>query len=683
MNPNLAAPYPEHQVPPTGPIAIEEVPPANTEWDQETHDRRELDQILIDLHKIPNFTAATPNKRLEAAQEGLNKAVLEGNDALAQDYRFQIADIQGARTRAANKSNAQMDALNDRFDTLIANSNPTDLLRTIYRQRSATTNDHLGKGDVAVHLEGRATSARDNSDDHEVRYTAATRYYANHPTTDASEQKNRERILREMNSDASEQLIKAGNARTAADDMARLRDQSAHLPAAVDALAQRLESRFAAGWIASERAIQDATHNLRSWDVLAGQSYPGQADDVRRQLAHLQSCIDRLPERDSSRAEAQADYVRLRYRFEERLINEGNMDGEPSRTAEYTHNRGILLYEGTAEQVVLHEDGSTERPDPATGEWVRTTANGEIWTPPAPTELVIDPSRPAQPLSTAFRNWEENRTPETAAEAYASLTEHINREGAIETRHTQNIHQMNTEIQNNDDAEVQYNDTIRENNDFITTATPELANNRHDLATINATLARESRGATRAENKEINRLNQLISEQEEEIRSRRDQNTNLAQSIRDLQADTVRLRGHITTETADRARVREGLNPARYWHGYLEINAERSVAEARGGLFGRFTVRREAQRATDALPAPPMMLADGSLIFDTAMINSRITPNRAEREAAARGDVLPSWQIWPDGTSARYSTDRRYRRETIYYRPNGEPFTHPVGVSGI
>lgn len=682
MNPNLAAPYPEDPNLAPAPPTIEAVPEVNEPWENEQVDRQRLDGILQTARRIEMDEAASAERvrQLREAEAGLIQARRAGNDGQINFYQG-IADQlvasihQGMRDRSVRRDDNEA-----ALDSLLADTNPTALLTTLRRESTAAQANTAGHNTAARKASDKARTASATGTAAEVRYHAATRHFANNPPADEDEKTRRARTMRELDSSTSADSIAARKANRAAEFAARTRDYNAGYPDAVDDLADHLERRFATEWNNAERLNRTVVHELRNWDPLAGPSDPNQADRVRQQLVQFQACIDRLPRHDTLRAEAQADYVRLRHRFESRMIHEGNLNGEPSQTAAFTENRGVLMYEGTAEEVILHEDGSTERPDPATGNWVRMTASGEPWTPPAPTELVIDPNAPVQPLDRAFAAWEENRTPETAAAAYASLTEHINRQGGVEAQHTANIRQYNTEIQSNDALEVQCNDAITDNTDAINALNPQLAANRSALGTINATLAAEGRGATKAEQKQIKTLNETIAQQEEEIRSRTDQNTNLANTITQAQADTVRLRGQITTENAARERVREGLNPARYWHGFLEINAERRVAEARASKLGRFLARREAERATDALPAAPMLLADGSLVFDTAVINSRRTPTDAERQAATSGDVLPSWQIWQDGTSARYDTRIR---ETVYYDARGRAFTHPVGVRGI
>lgn len=640
------------------------MPQSNAPWESETADRRELDTLFQELQKTPQYTATTPNRRLEEAQRLLQKAEDEQNDAVASEYRMQIASIQDARRRAEHRSNARFADVDSRIDTLVGpDSNPSALLKTIYLEQSASRDNHIGRRDVAAHLEGKAAEVKDESDDLEVRYIAISRYFANNPTADAKELSDRAKILAELNNRASATAIASGSARRSHEDMARMRDLSAHLPASLLKIAQRIENRYAADWATAEQLTADVTTDLRSWDILGGPRYAGQEDNVRQQLVSLQACIDRLPRHDDMRAEALANYTRLRYRLEERMIHEGNINGAPRTTAEFTANRGILLYEGTANEVVIHDDGSTERPDPETGNWVRRSADGQPWVPQK-TELVIDPGADALPVGEAFSAWEENRTPKTAAEAYASLTKHINTEVANETAHSQNISQIDTETASNESLIQRADGAIAENNHVIPTLNAQIAANHAERDTLDANDDR-----SKQDNKRLAELDALIPQQEAEVKARIEQNANLTQTIADALADNVRLAAQRTAEIAARRRVREALNPARYWHGLLEVNAERTVAEARARGLGRWLARREAERARDSLPAVPTVLADGSLIFDQAVINGRGVPTEAEIAEAREADApIPSWQIWPDGTASRY--DLR-RGSFVQYSPNG------------
>jgi hypothetical protein len=666
MNPN-AAPYPAAPNLAPDPITVEEVPQVNQPWENEVQDRHELDGVLRTARRIEQDEAAA-NDRVDQLQEcyaGIQEARRTGNTGQEAFYQRIADQLSGAIYQGMRDRSVRRDDNDAALDQLMARSNPSALLHTLEREADAAREQSVQHDRAAAGAGSKAARADSTRMRSETMYYAATRYNTLNPTTDDDEKKQRERIMREINSNTSGDAIDARSASRRQEFAERTRDYAAGYPGAVDGLADRLRRRYAAEWSRADRLNRDINDDLRTWDVLAGPSHPNQPDDVRDQLVQLQESIDRLPPHDTARAEAQANYTRLRYRVEERLMHQANLNGDDpaDRAGEYTANRGILLYGGTANEVIIHDDGSTERPDPTTGDWVRRNANGELWTPTT-TELVIDPDAPVQPVGRAFSAWEENRTPETAAAAYASLTEHVREQSAVEAQHSHNIHRIDTETRSNNELITQATDTIAENNRTIPTLRSEIAANTTERDTLNANTSRN-----RAENKRLAELNDLIPKQEEEVRSRTDQNTNLSQTITDARADNARLAGERVAEIDARRSVREGLNPARYWHGMLEVNAERTVAEARARGIGRWIARRNAQRETDALPEAPTVLADGSLIFDTATINGRLVPTPEEREEALRtGQPIPNWQIWPDGTTSRY--DLR-TGNFVYYAPNG------------
>ncbi len=607
------------------PIDLEKVPEVNQEWVNEVADRSELDTILTETRKIERDTVSAEEfddeirEQYDLARRTNNPHLKAFHEGHAQ--RMEAAARQSRSDRGDRRLDTHANILQ-----LARRSNPSALLATLEREGGMAAKVESA-ADLAANK--AADDAKKNNDRHqraEVLFRAATRHGSDRYTIDA------------LRTQAGHDWLAAHKTSAHEEVAARTLKEHNRYPGAIGRLVYEINNEYQDRWDEAEQLNQDIVVSLRHWGIQEGRAYARQEDDVRDMLEDYQRVIDSLPVRDTARAEAVANYTRLRFRLESRCINDDILSGSSNPARAYTEDRGIRLHTDKGD-LVVHEDGSTERPD-VSGVWSRRTASGELWQPTT-TELVIDPRAPVEPLNSAFNRWEETRTPEAAAAAYASLGEFIGQQSITEGQHTNTIYQLTEQI--------------RQADDIIATAPATLASEQRALAVLRASVA-DPTAVTAKEQKAIDAQAQRVAN----IRGRLDQ----ARTERPI------LEGRRSAEADARRLVREQLNPARYWHGYLEINSERRVAEVRGGrMLGRLAAGREAQRATDALPAEPIILSDGRLVFDTATVNNFESPTPTQRQYAIdNGLPIPEWHMWADGTSAVY--DLRNRRTAQFY-PDG------------
>jgi hypothetical protein len=596
-------------------------------------DRNGLDAILREARAIELDTVSAQARTDQYNQtEALrDRARATHNVALEAKWQGVMDQLDSTRDQGNRDRQHRADQNNTNFDALVDNSNPTSLLDVLRRERAAADESDVVAGRAAGYAHADATTAGNAGRDALVDYTSTTRHHASiplptHPDRaterelQRAELERRRLVMRGVNHDTSRATVGARGARTAAERSQRHYDEQEWYPDAVQQLADRLRQRHEANWQAAEVANHQITSELRTWGIQQGPDYAAQEDTLRNMLESYRGAIDNLPRVDSARAEALANYTRLRYRLESRSLLDDTLAGQVNPDREFTGNRGILLRDQSGNEVIIHDDGSTERDEG--GIFMRRDASG-VESRPQRTEIVIDPNAPVDPVDVAFARWEETRTPEAAATAHASLGEFVREQGAQEMDHTAAINNLSQEIAAADQV--------------IATAPAELSTAQTELARLQAAVA-DPTALTKQERRVI------------------DAQTSQVAAIQDRLTAAQRNRPQWVTmrraEAQARSQVREQLNPARFWHGYLEVNSDRRVAEAQGMRIGRMFTRRAAQRETDALPAEPILHHDGTLSFDSATIN---------------GVFANTWYIRSDGEATRQDASGRW----IHYRADG------------
>lgn len=357
-----------------------------------------------------------------------------------------------------------------------------------------------------------------------------------------------------------------------------------------------------------ENITDDVTDELGAWDI----RYPasqGQEQYVRDRLEDLKLMMGTLSPYDQLRAQAQGTYTRLRHRLEARSILADTATNRPNPDRQYQPDGGILLYPGTSDEVVIYGNGVTARREGANGDLVyRRPAGMEVPTPLDDTQLIIGAPSRMNP-DTALAAWEAERSPRTAAEAHASLSEFIDQGTNRET-------QIVTYLQNVENQ-------IAANDAQITEATNYL----HQMHT---TLAAPRRNPT--------------PQEQQQMQAARVNLTNAQRANQNLRNNQARA-------DTDLATLRQNLNPSRYWKARVEVGANRQVTPA--AVQARFLVGRAAQRAQDALPAAPILMKDGTILLEDAVIN---------------GQHANRWRIWPNGMTSTVDpqTGRAY-----YFHPDG------------
>lgn len=630
MNPNQ--PLPQNPNAYTGPAGGEPIPDANLPWDTEMDDRNSLDAVLREARAIEldTVSAQARTDQYNETEALRDRARATHNVALEAKWQGVMDQLDSARAQGNRDRQYRADQNNANFDTLVDNSNPTSLLNVLRGERAAADESDANAARTAGYAHADATTAGNAGRNALVDYTSTTRHTAaiplpTHPDRTIERQLQRAELdrrrllMREVNHGTSSATVGARGARTAAERSQRHYDEQEWYPDAVQQLADRLQQRHEANWQAAEAANYQITSELRTWGIQQGPD-PGGEARVRAMLESYRGAIDNLPRVDSARAEALANYTRLRYRLESRSLLDDTLAGQVNPDREFTGNRGILLRDQSGNEVIIHDDGSVERDEG--GVFVRRDASGQV-SMPLRTEIVIDPDAPVDPVDVAFARWEETRTPEAAAAAHASLGEFVREQGAQEMGHTDAINTLDQRITATDQV--------------IANAPAELSTAQTELARLQAAVA-DPTAPTKQERK-------AIDAQTEQVAA-------IQKSLADARRDRPQWITMRTTEVQARRQVREQLNPALFWHGYLEVNSNRSVAEAQGTRFGRIFARRAAQRETDALPAEPILHHDGTLSFDSATIN---------------GVHADNWYLRSDGEATRRDATGRW----IRYRPNG------------
>lgn len=158
---------------------------------------------------------------------------------------------------------------------------------------------------------------------------------------------------------------------------------------------------------------------------------------------------------DSLRAEITEGVNWLNYRIAERSI----LSGAGPDKATYLPNGGILLNAGTPDAFAVHEDGSLTRQEidrAGRPKLVRRTMDGKVWEPqeayleyPSPTE-----TRDA-PIQNEFEIWEQDRTPEAAANLHSELVKFTNGRAQEESKVLYDLQNLNSTVTTNKTAAAQ------------------------------------------------------------------------------------------------------------------------------------------------------------------------------------------------------------------------------------
>ena len=609
------------------PQPLETVPGPNQPWDDEP-DRAELDDILIRTRQVETdeVNARARHSQYYEAESAADQAAADG-DAITEAH---FRRIQAQLASSVNVGIAQRDRrrreLGDQIFDLSGRTNPTELLATMQNAYNAASHDRTRARDTADDADTAAARTGTTYSRSELDYHRTTRHHAANPTTDPAETRRRGATMREVNAQTSRDARHARNAQTTSDTRERHSQYADRYPDAVRDLADRLRQRHEAAWNDARRESAQIRGELGNWGINDDPDYPAQEADIRNMLEDYRTAIESMSPFDTARAEALADYTRLRYRLEQRAVLNDTLENNVQPNREFTGNRGIWIRDHSGEEVIIHEDGSVERDEG--GEWIRRDANGRVWDP-EPTALIIDQGRvaTAEPLATSFSRWEVTRSPEDAQAAYDSLTAEIQARGAVEADHTERINSLS--------------DRIDEASDIMTRVPGELSTASAELARIQGAVS-DPANISKKEQKAIDAQQQVVND--------------LTTRLNDARRDHPAMVAQRNAEYDARRHVREELNPMRYWHGFFEVGSRRTVAEAQARGIGRWAARREAERQQDALPAEPVLTRAGMLNFDTAVINS------------VRSD---SWAMRSDGAAVRRDRSGRDRQ----YDPDG--YLHP------
>jgi hypothetical protein len=540
-----------NQAPP--PPAPETVPDPNQQLTQEqwSLQRGELDSLLTELSKSHAEQTNIQRNQQNNVYDPYNKAV---NDAKAQAA---LQDVMDRRYGSAN-SNQPQTSIFERIDNLVRNSNTSEMLSLLDEKVGIARANRTAADERVRGANGAETKAQKATTEQHV--SLATHYGITHSHAtapplaslpEAGGVRKRETNRRKRLEDASMGIavagsISAGKADAELGKAVRSEGRVGDFHTDLEDITAYIRRDHEAVRADIDHLEQSVTDELDQWSIRRTSPAPGQEQGIRDDLEDMRLDIESLSPHDGLRAESLANLTRLRYRLESRGINQDLSTGSAQHDGRYTPDRGIILHRGTPNEVIIYDDGTTSRVPQGATTHVRRLASGQVYTPPVAT-IDLDAPRPVdaygQPRTAAevFKEWEANRTPESAANAHAALSHYV--EGQ-----QQQVNQQLSAI-----------DTYR------TGATER----RDHIAQIRTDA--QGRALTAVEN----------------------------QAIADAQAEITRLQGLEQTAQQNILTVRSRLNPANYWKNFLEVNTQRTETQTRGRFITKQVVAPVATLAPE------------------------------------------------------------------------------------
>lgn len=603
---------------------LEPVPDTNQVMTQEqwANDQHELNQLMHQLSETHRHESNIPR--------------------LMSDGLIDPSEEAGHRQDLAN----QRAGIFQRIAGLSANSDSSQIIGILETQAGIAGGNRQAANDRVAEAHTAAGKARLTGTVAEVKYHDTTRGYAADPTTDTDTLKGRAKEVNIYNAAAARDT---GKARLADEERANSitsRAKSHGFEQSLTHIADSLRQQHENSRVQIEAVVNDATQELSDWDIRGGEAYPGQEQVIRQRLQELDQQLGGLSQFDTLRAQAQGEYVRLRYRLESRGIIRDAVSGAPSSDRQHLPNGGIRINANTNAEVIIYPNGVSARPD-GNGGFDHRMPSGREW---QPTEEAADAVRPideddlylqeararvarANPgmnpddqerralQQAAFNRWEENRTPATAAVAHERLGEFLERQDQREAQLGGHLQRITGEI-------AGYQQAITDAQNQYQTAAAE-ASRLNALGNLNPDQQQQWQDA----------MDAMTTAQAAEQTAIQEANANIPR----LQQDQARVEAGIQ-------RTRETSNPYRYWRAFMEVNPNphNHPAAVQARWMMGHTVRTQGNP-----PVQPRLLSDGSLLLNNAEIN---------------GIRDPQWRIWPDGV-----TSRQTPQGPQYFRPNGTP----------
>jgi hypothetical protein len=332
------------------------------------------------------------------------------------------------------------------------------------------------------------------------------------------------------------------------------------LPGAFERVQARQAAKQEMTALQAEMLITDATDKLDRWPI--DSNVPGDETEVRDLLRDLDTTLNDFSPVDSLRAKAQGNYVRLRYRLEQRLINASRLGNSHNTTATMEPDGGILLDNDT----IIYGDGTTARSEH--GVHVRRYPIGTV--SPRYPETRLDTTPPPNPLvengrrvtaRQAVFDWERTRNTQTEVRAYSALNFEIAEGNATDAQQSQTLVALDARIK----------------------AAPVAVQEVHARA------ARENRLISQQDLDEINDIN--LQQQRDEAQVRR--------------------------VAADRRMLRDEQNKLKYFKHLIEVGNRPVVPRA---VATRRILRQTVEMHDDLAPAP-IMRPDGRIEVQTTVDN--------------------------------------------------------------
>lgn len=533
-------------------------------------------------------------------------------------------------------------SINQRIADLASRSDTSTIISRLEEHAGIAQQNYQKAGQAAANAHTKAADARHMGNVAEVTYGNVSRDFASGMGIgDAAGER------KIYNHAASRYTAVAQDAETGRNRAMRSHEKLTGFDQSVTAIADNLRQNHEAALMDIQNAADDVTAGLRhEWDPRSGPARPDLEQDLRDRLQEMEQGIDQLSPFDAARAQAQGEYVRLRYRLESRRNMQDTLSGNPSQERQHTPDGGMRLYGGTADEVIVYPTGVTGRPDgnggyefrkPSGHEWQPTEAEADAVRPINEDDAYLSDARAQIAASNptlnpdeqerralqqaAFTRWEENPTAANAAVAHQRVGEYLDRQDQREAQLNGHWQRITSEIDG-------YKNAITEAQQRYTTAEAE---------------------ATR-----LNALGNLNPEQQQQWQEAVDA-MNTAQS--DEQAARQAATANIPRLQKDQARVEDGIdrtreqaNPYRYWRARMEVNPNPHNHPA--AVQARWMLGHTVQ-TQGTPPVQPRMLSDGSLLLNNATMN---------------GIRDPQWRIWPDGMTSRVTS-----AGPKYYRANGTP----------
>ncbi|HSD56185.1 MAG TPA: hypothetical protein VLA92_03465 [Candidatus Saccharimonadales bacterium] len=519
----------------------EPVPEVNKRWETEAEDVRAINTAVTEMR---------------VHQQEINRL-----NALDPQHPSYAATIKHYQTNVWPQREQSIAA---RLDTAFSQGNPTVLLARLDCHLAAAHGENAAALAAQQKADKAAADANHRLAIADVLFMDnAIAHGTNHEATKLA------------NTHASKSSVTAGNADRKHSGAAQHVENITGYADRIDRYRTHYADRQRVVGRKAELAIEEATNRLDRWPFDTELQWHGEAD-VRVVLADIDNMINNdMGASDTMRAVAQGEYVRLRYRLEQRVINRNAINVQPHlNTATMESDRGILLPTGTT----IYEDGSSARPEPdgqgglvrirrrPIGEQVTQLTDFELNTEVPPSQPIsVDGHGRQLDVEGAFVHWERNRTPESAQQAHRALVFEVAQDDIIDDHYTAEIAGIDHRIATTQDR----------------------------IQAIQQVAAAENRALNATENQEIANI--------------------MAQDRRDIARRPNALN--------DRELIRERANVRKYRKHLLEAgNRVYTPRVATQGLLRRTVV------ATREFTPPPMLLRDGNVVANT-VVNGHRAPN--------------------------------------------------------